>query len=108
VHALTDRAVRIRAGISERKAAALAHVSRVTLSRHERGEEIRDEELSARLSTFYAWLRLGLSWSESVESGDPYADDEGEAPTVRPADSGVHLIETMPAPPRVPREFQAA
>lgn len=77
----------------------MAHVSRDTLTRHERGDEIRDEGIAGRLSTFYAWLRLGLSWSATAmkdDAPDVYAD-EREARTIPPPPpSGTEEIEQAP------------
>lgn len=98
VHALTDRAVRVLVGISERRASVMAHVSRDTLTRHERGEEIRCEALASRLAVFYAWLRIGLSWSATATKDDDVYSDEREARTIPPPpmSSGEELIEAEP------------
>lgn len=89
----------------------MAHVCRDTLTRFERGETITNEAKASRLAVLYAWLRLGLGWSADAlkddDAKDVYAEDEDAVTTRPPAESGVHLIETLPAPPRLPREFAA-
>ena len=103
------RELRKLAGQSVRAVADMTLVCEDTVKRYERGVQIQSDAIRERLDAHYAWLRLGAlqraQWLR--QSRDAY-DDPTDPPTMRPADSGVHLIETIPAPPGVPSEFRAA
>lgn len=121
MHALTPRAIRCEMGISERVAARRAHVSRDTVEKYESGEFIPTRSKRRRLDELYGMWRAELAWSAHIgksaaeddeisprDSGDAdvYSDDS-EHPTSRPANSGITLLETIPAPPGIPAEFAA-
>jgi hypothetical protein len=84
VHALTDQAVRLLIGLSERRVCMLAHVCRDTLQRYERGEEIATPAKLARLRAVYAWLHLGVLQSAQAKADRDDVYDTDDHPTLPP------------------------
>lgn len=82
---MTDQAVRLLVGMSERRVCLIANVCRDTLQRFERGEEISSPEKLAGLRATYAWLRLGVTIGAQNKIAAMDAYDEDERPTLPPS-----------------------